>query len=252
MDIGADSHMTSDFGNLSTTKPLSSFTPTSIVVGNGSLLHVTSIGHTSLSALDRPLHLCHVLVSPDIIKNLISVRQFTNDNQISIEFDPYGISVKDLRTQSMIVRCNSTGWPYPLWLLASSPSHARLTGATSSTLWHHRLDHLGFDALSRLIPSCNKPELDTLCHACQLGRHVRLPFATSHSRATNKIDLIHCDLWTSHVLSVSGYKYYLIILDDYSHYCWTFPLCLKSNTSQTLLNFFAYVHTQFGRTVKSI
>jgi hypothetical protein len=118
--------------------------------------------------------------------------------------------------------------------------------------WHCCLGHLGFDALSRLIPSCNKPELDTLCHACQLGHHVRLPFATSHSRATNKFDLIHYDLWTLPVLSVSGYKYYLIILNDYSHYYWTFTLCLKSDTSQTLLNLFAYVHTQFGSTIKSL
>jgi hypothetical protein len=54
MDIGADSHMISDLDNLSTTQPLSSSTPTSIVVGNGSLLPVTSTGHTSLSTLDRP------------------------------------------------------------------------------------------------------------------------------------------------------------------------------------------------------
>jgi hypothetical protein len=152
----------------------------------------------------------------------------------------------------MIIRCNSTRRLYPLWLPASLLSHALLTGATPSTLWHRRLGHLGFDALSQLIPSCNKPELDTLCHACQLGHHVRLPFATSHSRATNKFDLIHYELWASPILSMSSYKYYLIILDDYSHYCWTFLLCLKSDTSQTLLNFFTYVCTQFGCTVKTL
>jgi hypothetical protein len=36
-------------------------------------------------------------------------------------------------------------------------------------------------------------------------------------------DLVHCDLWTSPILSLSGYKYYLVILDDYSHFPWTFP-----------------------------
>jgi hypothetical protein len=25
-------------------------------------------------------------------------------------------------------------------------------------------------------------------------------------------------LWTSHVLSISGYKYYLVIIDDFYHY----------------------------------
>jgi len=59
-----------------------------------------------------------------------------------------------------------------------------------------------------------------------LGRHIRLPFATSTSRALKNFDLIHCDLWTSPVASVFGYKYCLVILDDCSHYLWTFPLRL--------------------------
>jgi hypothetical protein len=65
-------------------------------------------------------------------------------------------------------------------------------------------------------------------------------------------DLIHLDLWTSPVVSVLGSKYYLVILDDFIHYLWTFPLKLKSNTFSTLSNFFAYVSTQLGRTVKAI
>jgi hypothetical protein len=89
-------------------------------------------------------------------------------------------------------------------------------------LWHRRLGHLGSEALSKLISSqaisCNKPKRDHLCHACQLGRHVRLPFESSNSHAVNKFDLIHCDLWTSPVVSVSGYKYYLVIVDDCTHY----------------------------------
>jgi hypothetical protein len=51
---------------------------------------------------------------------------------------------------------------------------------------------------------------------------------------------------------VSGYKYYLVILDDCTHYLWTFPLKLKSDTFTTLPNFFVYVSTQFGCTMKTI
>jgi hypothetical protein len=86
---------------------------------------------------------------------------------------------------------------------------------------------------------------ERLCHACQLGRHSCLPFSTSTSRAVQAFDLVHCDLWTSPVLSLSGYKYYLVILDDYSHFLWTFPLRLKSDMFTTLTYFFAWVSTQF-------
>jgi hypothetical protein len=69
-------------------------------------------------------------------------------------------------------------WLYPLFPSTSSSSLALPAGAMPYTLWHRRLNHLGFEALSRLVPSCNKLELETLCHACHLSHHVRLPFST--------------------------------------------------------------------------
>jgi hypothetical protein len=123
------------------------------------------------------------------------------------------------------------------------------------TMWHHRLGHLGPDALSSLSRSsfiqCTSKKHD-FCHACQLGKHTRLSFCSSSHRAEHLFDLIHLDLLTSHVVSVSGSKYYLVILDDFTHYLWTFSLKLKSDTFTTLSNFFAYVSTQFGRIVKAI
>jgi hypothetical protein len=87
-------------------------------------------------------------------------------------------------------------------------------------------------------------------------------FSSSTSRAAQAFDLVHCDLWTSLVLSLSGYKYYLVILDDlsHSHFLWTFPLRLKSDTFHTLTHFFAWfsthlfacVSTQFRRPVRAL
>jgi hypothetical protein len=68
----------------------------------------------------------------------------------------------------------------------------------------------------------------------------------------NNFDLIHCDLWTSSIVSIFGYKYYLVILDDHSHFVWTFPWCAKSDTFFNLSKNFAYVFTQFGRTIKAV
>ena len=68
------------------------------------MLPVTATGSTELSPT---LRLNNVLVSPQLIKNLISVRQFTIDNNCSVEFDPAGCSVKVLPSQTEIVKCNS-------------------------------------------------------------------------------------------------------------------------------------------------
>jgi transposase InsO family protein len=43
-----------------------------------------------------------------------------------------------------------------------------------------------------------------------------------------------------------------VIIDDFSHYSWTFPLRAKSDTFPTLLHFFAWVSTQFGLTIKAV
>jgi len=98
---------------------------------------------------------------------------------------------------------------------------------------------------------CTRAHDEHLCHACQLGRHVRLSFYSS-SHAPRIFDLVHCDLWTSPVISISGYKYYLVVVDDYSHYSWTSPLCAKSDAFPVLVHFFAWVLTQFGLTTKAI
>jgi hypothetical protein len=63
---------------------------------------------------------------------------------------------------------------------------------------------------------------------------------------------MHLDLWISPLVGVSGSKYYLVILDDFTHYLWIFPLKLKSDTFTTLSNFFPYVSHQFGKKVKAI
>ena len=124
-------------------------------------------------------------------------------------------------------------------------------------MWHRRLVHLSSQALSHLARAfsfpCNKNNNDDhLCHACQLGKHVRLPFDTYTTQTTCPFQLIHCDLWTSPLPIVSGYKYYLVVLDDYTHYVWTFPLKRKSDVLPVLLDFYAYVKTQFQLPVFSL
>jgi hypothetical protein len=175
-----------------------------------------------------------------------------------MEFESFGLSVKDLTTRNMIVRSNSTDPLYTMRLpgsvTPSSGTVAALTAVAPST-WHRRLVHLGPNALSSLSRSsfinCISNKHD-LCHTRQLEKYIRLPFSSSSNRAAKAFDLIHLDLWTSPVVGVLGSKYYLVILDDFTHYLWIFSLKLKSDTFTTLSNFFAYVATQFGSTVKVI
>jgi hypothetical protein len=254
-DSGASHHTTPSAGNISKTRPLNSSSPSSIIVGNGSSLLITSVGD---SVLPGPFYLNNILLAPNIVQSLLSVHRFTTDNWCSMEFDPFDLSVNDLTTRNVIIRSNSTSPLYTMRLPGSTtPSFDTATALTAvaPTIWHRHLGHPGLDSLLSLSRSsfinCTNNKHD-LCHACQLDKHIWLPFSSSSTHAVKAFDLLHLDLWTSSVVSVSGSKYYLIILDDFTHYLWTFPLKLKSDTFTTLSNFFAYVATQFGSTVKAI
>jgi transposase InsO family protein len=63
---------------------------------------------------------------------------------------------------------------------------------------------------------------------------------------------LHCDVWTTLVVSNSGYKFYLVILDVFTHFTWTFPLCHKSDVMATLISFHAFVLTQFNCPISCI
>jgi hypothetical protein len=204
---------------ISDPRPLNSASPSSIVVGNGSTLPVTSVGD---SVIPGPFYLNNILLAPDIILNLLSVRRFTTDNWCSMEFDPFCLSMKDLTTRNVIARSNSTGPLYMLHLPSSTASSRtspcamstivapHILAAITPSIWHHRLGHPGSDVLSSLsrssFISCTSTTHD-FCHAWQLGKHTRLPFSSSSSRVEKAFDLLHLDLWTFPVISVSGSKY---------------------------------------------
>jgi hypothetical protein len=120
-----------------------------ITVGNGAPLPVHSFGSTTIPFIGKSLSLNNVMISPGLIKNLISVRSFTHDNWISVEFDPFGFSTKDLQTKTVLLRCDATCDRYPLRKhTTSNTNNTILTTQMSGDLWHTWLGHLSHDHLS--------------------------------------------------------------------------------------------------------
>jgi transposase InsO family protein len=159
--------------------------------------------------------------------------------------------VKDFLTRRVLFRCDSTGDLYPV----TKPSPIPQAFLTSQYTWHQRLGHQGSEVLRRLVSSdsisCNKEKLPVLCHACQLGKHVKLPFVSSSSSVTSCFDIVHSDLWTSPIMSLSGFKYYVLFLDHYYQYVWVYPLMNKSDVLSKFQLFRSYVRTHFKCEIKS-
>jgi hypothetical protein len=168
-DSDATHHTTPSVGNISTLHPLTSSDPSSIVVGNGSSLSITSVGD---SVLLGPFYLNNILLSPDMVQSLLFVRRFITDNWCSMEFDLFGLFVKDLTTKNVIVRSNSIGLLYmmrlPGSLTPSSSAMAALAIVTHAltvvapTTWHRRLGHPVY--LGHLLFSVPAPNMIFVMH----------------------------------------------------------------------------------------
>jgi hypothetical protein len=82
-------------------------------------------------AIPGPFYRNNVLVIPDIFQNLLSIRLFTADNWCSMEFDSFGLSVKDLSTKNVITRCDSSGPLYTMRLPSCSTPSSSVAAPTA-------------------------------------------------------------------------------------------------------------------------
>ncbi|GJS29429.1 ribonuclease H-like domain-containing protein [Tanacetum coccineum] len=118
----------------------------------------------------------------------------------------FGDTFKDFMTCRVLLRCDSAG-DDPV----TAPSLVPHAFLVSQHMWHKRLRQPGSEVLRRLVSnnfiSCNKEKPLVLCHACQLGKHVRLPFVSSNTVVTSCFDIINSDVWTSPIPSLSSFKY---------------------------------------------
>nr|GEU48149.1 ribonuclease H-like domain-containing protein [Tanacetum cinerariifolium] len=191
-DTRAGSHLNNSVNSLS--EIFNTCMYPSVSVGDVHSIPVTNTGHSILPTPTRYFYLNNVLITPHIVKNLIYVRQFVRDNNCTIEFDAFGFFVKDFLTRRVLLRCDSTGDLYPVTAPSPIP-HAFLV---SQHMWHQRLGHPRGEVLRRLVSSnfisCIKEKPPVLCHACQLEKHVRLPFVSSGTVISSCFDIIHSDV----------------------------------------------------------
>ena len=130
---------------------------------------------------------------------------------------------------------------------------------STGVIGHHRVHHRHTFSLVGGVASCLgsrgslliilfhviKGTLPLLCYVCQLGKHVCLSFKLSKTNALFPFQIIHSEVWTSLIQSHSGINYYVIFLDQFTHFVWVYPLRNKSEVLSKFLHFRAYTENQF-------
>jgi len=122
-------------------------------------------------------------------------------------------------------------------------------------VWHHRLGHPSPWCYKVLQKShCNIPPfINKPCDTCHLSKQKHLPFSTSTTVIESTFDLIHVDIWGPCATpSIQGHKYFLTIVDEKSKFSWLKLMKSKSETRHILVDFIAFIETQFHKVVKTI
>jgi hypothetical protein len=259
-DSGANVHITNELENLSLQQPFHQ--EDTVVVGNGASLAVTNTGSTTLLSLHSKFHLHNVFHCPIASTNLLSIHKFCADNFCYFILNsPHFFFIKDLKTHAILLEGKSENGLYPILLqrnpLKNLQAFSALFGIKISTIgWHCRLGHLATDVVSCVIQkfnlpiSCDDLNKSVICDSCQLGKSKRQPFSLSNRVSAQPLQLIHNDVWTSPVQSLSVYKYYVIFIDDYSRYTWLYLLINKSEVFTSFSNFKSLVENQFSTKIK--
>jgi hypothetical protein len=100
-------------------------------------------------------------------------------------------------------------------------------------LWYRRLAHVGMKNLHKLLKGEHilgltnvHFEKDRICSACQAGKQVGTHHPHKKIMTTDRpLELLHMDLFDPIAyISISGSKYCLEIVDDYSRFTWVFFL----------------------------
>ena len=234
-DSGSSHHVTSSAQHLDTSQEYSG--TDHVIVGNGEFLPITHIGSASIQTQTGNLPLLDVLVCPEITKSLLSVSKLTDDYPCSVTFDSTSVCVLDKATHKVLSQGNKTKGLYCLDNPQFMSIYSSRQQSSSDVVWHKRLGHPNDQVLQHLSSTkaiqINKT-IKSLCEACQLGKTCKLPFSSSDFQSSRVLERIHSDVWgPAPVVSVQGFRYYVVFIDNYSRFCWFDPMKSSLMCSQS-------------------
>ncbi|MCO5581530.1 hypothetical protein L7F22_035416 [Adiantum nelumboides] len=128
-------------------------------------------------------------------------------------------------------------------------------------LWHARFGHVGYGSLMTLQRHNMVHDLSLLempprhvCEGCVLGKMHRFAFSQDGSvRATRKLQLVHSDVCgPMRTPSVGNSLYFVTFIDDFSRFCWVYPLKAKSDVFAVFQHYVSMVENETGCKVQTL
>jgi len=253
-DTGATHHITKDSKFFTHKQPYHS--NDDLKLGNE---QGTSISHTGYAIYTDPhshtiFKLHKMLHVPAITKNLISVAQFSKDNNVYFEFHANLCYVKNQETHQILLQgvIKDGLYVFPPSLSTPAPSVYYASYKPKIPLlqfWHNRLGHCNITIVKHVLNDCHisYPSQTHFSDPCIQGKLHQLLFQTSVTQYTEPLQLIFIDIWgPAPVCASSGACYYISFLDAHTKYTWLFLIHNKSQALNSLIRFKTFAENQTG------
>ncbi|SGY27823.1 BQ5605_C123g13318 [Microbotryum silenes-dioicae] len=260
VDSGATSHMVSDKSLFTTYRHIA---PTKIggiagginAIGTGNIAFVAASGH--------PITLTGVLHTPGLFVNLLSVSRLCDTDDVRVAFTKHGIDI-DKNGHNI---AEGTRLDEGLYLLDADHSkcqHIALLSRSQSSVplltLHRCLGHLAPSSIQKMVAAglleglragYSDEEVEKfVCNACLSAKGHRLPFPDSDSHSSERLGLVHSDVLSLPERSLTGKRYLVTFLDDYSRKLWAYAIGHKSEVFSVFKTWLAEVELETGATLK--
>ncbi|MCO5563862.1 hypothetical protein L7F22_017512 [Adiantum nelumboides] len=237
-----------------------------VTCANNASYPIKGVGKILITISDG-LDLClpDVLYVPGIKKNLLSVSSLAK-NGLRVIFEDDRCILRDRENGYSLI---TTGMlENELFVLDHYEKHIQACIAKTKTqamqdveLWHARFGHVGYGSLMTLQRHDMVHDLSLLempprhvCEGCVLGKMHRFAFSQDGSvRATRKLQLVHSDVCgPMRTPSVGNSLYFVTFIDDFSRFCWVYPLKAKSDVFAIFQHYVSMIENETGCKVQTL
>ncbi|MCO5572608.1 hypothetical protein L7F22_026365 [Adiantum nelumboides] len=231
-----------------------------VTCANNASYPIKGVDKILITILDgSDLCLPDVLYVPGIKKNLLSVSSLAK-NGLRVIFEDDRCIVRDRENGYSLITTGTLENGLFVLDRYEKQIHACITETKTQAmqdaeLWHARFGHVGYGSLMTLQRHNMVHDLSLLempprhvCEGCVLGKMHRFAFSQDGSvRATRKLQLVHNDVCgPMRTPSMGNSLYFVTFIDDFSRFCWVYPLKAKSDVFAIFQHYVSMVENETG------
>jgi histone deacetylase 1/2 len=258
LDSGATRHMTFDVNYFVSKKRMSG----QIYVADRRSLEIEAIGTICLTFKSAnkmiSVELDDVYYVPQLEFNLLSIPHAVKSNKMTFLFQnpKYAIMRLPHRVEILAPLLHKCGLYY-FEVVAKESNFVNLAVTDQMLIkWHERLGHPGRSAFREALKIYQIPITSTIkdftCDTCMKSKSTRLPFPTIEKHTKRFLEKVCIDVAYMQTPSYRGYRYFVVLVDDYTSYTFVFYLHTRDEFKIQLARWYSEVTFRRGSTVNTI